>query len=70
LPFQTRDDIEHDLAAALVNIADWSIPKFGASDCSCPSHLFGMEVNPLHSPDFLGLLQYFRMDRLTVPDHG
>ncbi len=70
LPFRTKDDIEHDLATALVNIADWSIPKFGASDCSCPSHLFAMEVNPLHRPDFLGLLQYFRMDRLSIPDHG
>ncbi|HAJ28320.1 MAG TPA: DNA/RNA nuclease SfsA [Syntrophus sp. (in: bacteria)] len=70
LPFRTQDDLEHVLAAALVKIADWSIPKFGASDCSCPSHLFGMEVNPLHRPDFLGLLQYFRMDRLTAPDHG
>jgi len=69
LPFRTRDDLEHDLAGTLSNIADWSIPKFGASDCSCPSHLFGMATNPLHRPDFLELLQYFRMDRLTIPNH-
>jgi len=69
LPFRTQDDLEHDLAAALGNIADWSIPKFGASDCSCPSHLFGMTVNPLHKSDFLKLLQYFRMDRLNDPDN-
>ena len=69
LPFRTRDDLEHDLAGALSNIADWSIPKFGASDCSCPSHLFGMATNPLHRPEFLELLQYFRMDRLTIPNH-
>jgi len=70
LPFRTQDDIEHILAAALAGIADWSIPKFGASDCSCPSHLFGMTANPLHRPDFLKLLQYFRMDRLALPDQG
>jgi sugar fermentation stimulation protein A len=64
LPFRTQDDIEHDLAAALDKIADWSIPKFGAPDCSCPSHLFAMAANPLFRPDFLKLLQYFRMDRL------
>jgi sugar fermentation stimulation protein A len=64
LPFRTRDEIEHELASNLDRIADWSIPKFGASDCSCPSHLFGMAANPLHREDFLKLLQYFRMDRL------
>ncbi|MFA5180703.1 MAG: DNA/RNA nuclease SfsA [Syntrophales bacterium] len=68
LPFRTQDDLEHDLAAALDGIVDWSIPKFGASDCSCPSHLFGMATNPLKRTDFLKLIQYFRMDRLTIPD--
>jgi sugar fermentation stimulation protein A len=66
LPFRTQDDLEHDLAAALDRISDWSIPKFGAADCSCPSHLFGMATSPLPRPDFLKLLQYFRMDRLTA----
>ncbi len=69
LPFRTQDDLEHVLAAALGKIADWTIPKFGASDCSCPSHLFGTAANPLYRPDFLELLQYFRMDRLTLPHH-
>lgn len=69
LPFRTQDDLEHVLAATLAGIADWSIPKFGASDCSCPSHLHGMATNPLHRPEFLELLQYYRMDRLTIPDY-
>jgi sugar fermentation stimulation protein A len=40
------------------------VPGFGSSDCSCGSHLFGMAEDPLHSPEFIALLQYFRMDRL------
>jgi sugar fermentation stimulation protein A len=70
LPFRTGDDIEHGLAAAVGGIADWSISRFGSSDCSCPSHLFGMATNPLLRTDFLELIQHFRMDRLFCPDCG
>ena len=64
IPIRTGAPLEHELAAALADIADWSVPAFGSSDCHCSSHLFGLKENPLRYPPFIELLQYFRMDRL------
>jgi sugar fermentation stimulation protein A len=64
LPIRTADDIECALAGAMEKTAQWSVPNFGATDCSCSSHLFGMETNPLVSAAFLDLLERFRMRRL------
>jgi sugar fermentation stimulation protein A len=66
IPIRTGDAIEHDLAAAVAAISDWSVPRFGSSDCSCGSHLFGMAEDPVHTPRFIELLQYYRMDRLDI----
>ena len=57
-------NLEHDLARDLGKITSWQIRGFGSSDCSCPTHLFGMEDLPLRSGKFIDLLQYYRMDRL------
>ncbi|HXY55756.1 MAG TPA: DNA/RNA nuclease SfsA [Nitrospirota bacterium] len=64
LPVRTSASLECDLAFALEGISHWTIPGFGSSDCSCDSHLFGMVDDPLHSPRFIEMLQYFRIDRL------
>ena len=56
--------LEHTIAAAIGAIADWQVDGFGASDCKCDTHLFGMDSDPLHNPAFIAVLQYFRMDRL------
>ena len=64
LPVRSSDDLECQIAGRMRAIADWAIPHFGASDCNCPGHLFGMKDDPLKSPAFVGVLQYFRMDRL------
>jgi sugar fermentation stimulation protein A len=64
LPIRTSDPLECELSSALKRIADWEVPGFDSSDCLCPSHLFGMKTDPLHSSKFIALLQYFRMDRL------
>jgi sugar fermentation stimulation protein A len=64
LPFRASEDLEHDLASALDRIADWSIPRFGSSDCRCPTHLFGFNENPARTPGFIELLLKFRIDRL------
>jgi sugar fermentation stimulation protein A len=64
IPIRTGDDLECEVAKAMSAIAAWKIPGFGCSDCSCESHLFGMKENPLHSPEFISRLLYFRMDRL------
>ncbi len=65
IPIRTADDLECDLAEAVKGLAEWEIPRFGASDCRCSSHLYGMKEDPLQSSRFISLLQYFRMDRLV-----
>ena len=65
LPIQTGDDLECDLARDLAGFAEWSIPRFGSSDCACESHLFAMREDPLRSPRFHEFLQYWRMERLA-----
>jgi len=64
IPVRTGDDLEHEMAANLRKITDWSIPGFGSSDCPCETHLFGMKSHPLEQEEFINHLQYFRMDRL------
>lgn len=63
---RTTGDLEHELARAIRTIADWEIPGFGCSDCQCTSHLFALREDPLHLPEFIKILQYFRMDRLEA----
>ena len=70
LPIRASDPLECELADALRKISDWEVPNFGSSDCSCNSHLLGMSEDPFHSPEFISLLQYFRMDRLFPPREG
>ncbi len=64
LPVRSSVSLECPMAEAMKKIADWEIPGFGSSDCSCPSHLFGMKDHPFHSSEFINLIQHFRMDRL------
>ncbi len=64
LPIRSSVSLECALAGKLKEMTRWTIPGFGSSDCTCPSHLFALTPNPLHSRDFLDLIQYFRMDRL------
>lgn len=66
IPVRTADDLEHDLAKAMQRIADWQVPGFGCSDCTCTSHLFGLREDPLTSPAFIAILQYFRMGRVAA----
>lgn len=65
LPIRTQDQLECEIAKALRGISDWPIDGFGASDCSCRTHLFGMNENPITSPQFIHTLMYFRIDRLN-----
>ena len=64
IPIRTSQPLEHEIARAVCRIADWSIKGFGSSDCTCETHLFGMYDNPIRSPQFMALLQHFRIDRL------
>ena len=67
LPIRTADDLECEMASVLGKLAEWEIRSFGSSDCSCSSHLFGMSEDPLRPPEFIALLQYFRIDRFFQP---
>lgn len=61
LAIRTEKDIECVLAAGLKRISGWSVPGFGCSDCSCTSHLFGMDTDPMDSPDFIDLVYDHRI---------
>jgi sugar fermentation stimulation protein A len=64
IPIRSSENLEHVLTDELRRVSSWFIPGFGSSDCACETHLFGMDENPIHSPKFIALLQYFRIDRL------
>ncbi len=66
LPVRSSRDLEHDMAMALGKLADWTIPGFGSSDCKCPTHLFGFKENPIHDPQFIEMLLYFRIGLLEA----
>jgi sugar fermentation stimulation protein A len=70
LAIRSSKRLECEIANALSGIAEWGIPGFGSSDCSCETHLFGMKSDPLHSEDFHKVLQYFRMDRYEEKSFG
>ena len=63
LAIRSSDRLECEVAKAMSQIAEWSVPKFGSTDCSCETHLFGISNDPIQSEDFQKLVQYFRMDR-------
>ncbi len=64
LPVRASEDLECGIASALGKVTEWSVPGFGSSDCGCRSHLFAMNSDPLHTPDFIMLLMHLRIDRL------
>jgi sugar fermentation stimulation protein A len=64
LPVRASADLECEIAGALNNISEWSIPLFGSSDCRCESHLFGMRHDPHLLPEFIKFLLDVRINRL------
>ena len=63
LAIRSSTRLECEIAKAMGRIAEWRVPGFGCTDCSCETHLFGMSKDPFHAEQFHELLQYFRMDR-------
>lgn len=63
-PVRSAEDLECEIAAAVNSISERSVPGFGCSDCTCPSHLFWSREDPLHSQGFHDFLQHYRMERL------
>ena len=59
-PIPTRLDLECRLARDVAAVATEMVPRFGCSDCSCPSHLFRFEVDPIDDPRFVELLRRYK----------
>jgi sugar fermentation stimulation protein A len=53
IPMHTSRDLECELASRLKKFADWTIPRFGCSDCPCETHLFATSRDPLLIPSFI-----------------
>jgi sugar fermentation stimulation protein A len=64
LAIRSSERLECEVAEAMSRIAEWSVPRFGSTDCPCETHLFGMANDPIQSENFQNLLQYLRMDRV------
>jgi sugar fermentation stimulation protein A len=65
LAIRASDRLECALAAAVRAGADWTIPRFGATDCGCGGHLFGFASDPRARAWFQRLLLRYRLDRLA-----
>ncbi len=63
-PIRSSERLECEISRALSKIADRTVAGFGSSDCQCQSHLFAMKTDPIQCPEFLEVIQHFRMDRL------
>ncbi len=63
IPILSIVHLECHIADRLKGIADWTIDRFGSSDCSCETHLFGMHEDPLKSSAFIDALLYYGIDR-------
>jgi sugar fermentation stimulation protein A len=59
-PIYTLKDLECTMAGDLSTLADEEVKGFGCSDCSCDSHLFYFEEDPLQNREFLKLLFHYR----------
>jgi sugar fermentation stimulation protein A len=62
-PVRSPDPLECRIAAALEKVAGGRVEGFGSSDCSCPSHLFFMDHDPLVNRGFVDLDMFFRIAR-------
>lgn len=66
-PFRGPGRDEASLVEAFLPLADSSIPRFGASDSTCESHLLHFHQDPRRSRDFIeALLQERRRTLLTA----
>ena len=66
LPIRSSSDLECELAKAMKVISIDEVKGFGCSDCQCESHLFKMDVNPIHDERFMiDVVEQFRMNRLN-----
>ncbi|MGM0443124.1 MAG: DUF123 domain-containing protein, partial [Fibrobacterota bacterium] len=61
-PIRLQGSYECSFARDIAAMADDSVPRFGASDCSCTSHLFHFHDHPGQKPEFQDILLRYRAD--------
>jgi sugar fermentation stimulation protein A len=64
ISIRTSEDLECEIASKLKNLADWTIPRFGCSDCQCETHLFATRSDPLLSPSFIEVVSRLSTGRI------
>ena len=69
-PIPTRRDAECRLARDVRRLSTGMVPRFGSSDCSCPSHLFRLASDPLQDPRFVALLRRWTGGLTQIGPHG
>jgi sugar fermentation stimulation protein A len=60
LPIMSYQNLECSLARALADLGGRPVPRFGSSDCRCPSHLYHFNSPPMNSRAFVDMLLRFR----------
>ncbi len=55
--------LECVLAKDLMGISQGYVPRFGSSDCRCPSHLYYFSESPFKREDFLKIVNYYRLEK-------
>lgn len=70
LPVYSDEDLECDIADAVAAVADRAIPRFGASDCRCGSHLFHFDRDPMLTDAFQEILHRYRHTRMGPHARG
>jgi sugar fermentation stimulation protein A len=60
LPVCSYRNLECDLAGDLAKLGGRPVPRFGSSDCKCPSHLYYFKEPPMGSREFVDMLLRYR----------
>jgi sugar fermentation stimulation protein A len=60
LPLLSYRNLECDLAGELAKLGGKPVPRFGSSDCACPSHLYYFKNPPMGSREFVDMLLRYR----------
>ncbi len=66
LPIYSNEDLECELATDVAAISAGAVPRFGASDCRCRSHLFHFDTDPMPTDAFQEILHRYRHTRMGM----
>ena len=70
LPILSYRNLECDLAGEMAKLGGKPVPRFGSSDCKCPSHLYYFKDPPMGKREFVDmLLRYRHVEGLRSPSH-